>query len=75
MQRHARNLSVRSELKTLTRHFLHLIRDGQKDQATQSLRLLSRSIDQAAKRGILHRNTASRRQSRLARRLARLTPR
>jgi len=68
--RHERRLAAKSELKTLTRRFLHLLRDRQKEQASTFFRQLTRTLDQAASRGLLHRNTASRRKSRLARQLA-----
>lgn len=70
--RRLRNLEAKSELKTLTRQFSHSLEEKQADQAKKLYPLLTQLIDQSAQRGILHRNTASRKKSRLARSLARL---
>ena len=67
-----RNLMVKSELKTLTRKLLSQIQEG-KGEAVQTYQRLSKRLDQAAQRNIMHRNTASRKKSRLGRRLTKLT--
>ena len=69
-KRRLRNLAVKTHLKTLIRKFQSALQAGQSDQAGQLYRLVSKELDQATKRDILHRNTASRKKSRLARRLA-----
>ena len=71
-KRHLRNLNIKSELKTLTRKFLQLVKGGETDPARTTLGALTKRLDQAAGRKILHRNTASRLKSRLSRRLAKL---
>jgi len=68
-----RNLGAKSELKTLTRQFTRSVEEKKADQAKKLFPSLTSLIDQSAKRGILHRNTASRKKSRLARRLAKLS--
>jgi len=70
--RRLRNLQAKSELKTLTRQFTRSLEEKQADQAKKLFPLLTQLIDQSAKRGTLHRNTASRKKSRLARSLAKL---
>ena len=69
-RRQARNQAVRSELKTLTKRFLELVRDKKLDEATLLLRLIAKKYDGAASKKIIHRNTAARYKSRLARRLS-----
>ena len=64
---------MESELKTLTQKFNKLAKAGDTDQARSTLGTLTKRLDQAASKGIFHRNTASRRKSRLARRLAKLS--
>ena len=71
-KRHERNLQAESELKGLTRKLRKLIEAGQPDPARALFQILSKRLDQAAKRQIIHRNTASRNKSRLARHLAKL---
>jgi small subunit ribosomal protein S20 len=70
-KRHQRNQALRAELKTLTRRLARLFKGPQLEEAKTLLRLLTKKLDRAASRGIIHRNTASRTKSRLARRLAR----
>ena len=68
-RRHARNQAVRSELKTLTKRFLELMRDRKPDEAKPLLQLIAKKYDRAAFKKIIHRNTAARYKSRLAKRL------
>ena len=71
-QRHQRNLKAQSELKTLTKKFLQAVQTGNASQARTAYQALAKRLDQAAGKNILHRKTASRKKSRLGRRLARI---
>ena len=53
-KRRQRNLAVKSELKTLVR---------------KTLRVASRKLDKAVSKGVIHRNQAANRKSKLARRV------
>ena len=64
-----RNKSVRSRLKTLTKRYLETVDDGDGDAARDAYRAVSREYDKAASKGVIHRNTASNKKSRLAKRL------
>ncbi len=66
------NLEAKSKLKTLVRQFTRSIEERQADQAKRIYPLLTRLLDQSARKRILHRNTASRKKSRLALQLAKL---
>ena len=73
-RRTARNRAVRSEVKTLivkARRSLRAGGDGAADRETVTGEALQ-SLDRAAAKGILHRNNAARRKSRLAKQLARV---
>ncbi len=72
-KRQIRNLKIQSELKTLTRKFLQHLQAKEVEPARASLALLTKRIDQAQTKKIMHRNTASRRKGRLAHRFARLS--
>jgi len=61
-----RNRAVRSELRTRIKQ----AETATGDDADELVRLAVKRIDQAAAKGVLHRNTAARRKSRLMRRLA-----
>jgi len=69
-RKHSHNRSIKSRLHTLERSYLQLLGAGKKDDATKALQTISSAFDQAAKAGVVHRATASRKKSRLALRLA-----
>lgn len=67
-QRELRNRAVRSELKTLTKRLVGLLKAQKVDEAAALIGLVTKKYDRAASKGILHRNTAARHNSRLVRR-------
>ncbi len=67
VDRRQRNLKVISELRTLTRKFQKLVKEGQKGPAGELYRALAKKFDMAASKEVIHRNTASRKKARLAR--------
>ena len=60
------NKSIRSELKTLMRRFLQLVADKKNKEAQDLGQTLFSKVDKAAKKGVLHNNTARRRKSRVS---------
>ena len=69
-RKQARNHSMKSRLHTLERSYLELLGAGKKEDAAKALRTISSAFDKAAKSGVVHRATASRKKSRLALRFA-----
>ena len=69
-RKHLRNRSAKSRLHTLEISYLELLAAGKKEDAAKDLRGLSSAFDKAVKAGIVHRDTADRKKSRLALRLA-----
>jgi ribosomal protein S20 len=65
----ARNHSVKSRLHSLERKFLALVTAGKKEDAAKALKAVSSAFDKAAKTGVVHKGTASRKKSRLSVRL------
>jgi small subunit ribosomal protein S20 len=61
------NLRYRSSIKTLARRLDDAVADGDVDAVAEAHRRLIRTIDRAAARGAIHRNTAARRKSQAAR--------
>ena len=61
------NVRYRSTVKTLTKRLQAVVADGDAEQIGEAHRELVRTIDRAAARGALHRNTAARRKSQAAR--------
>jgi small subunit ribosomal protein S20 len=64
------NLRYRSTIKTLSKRLETAVADGDADRIAADHRELVRTIDRAATRGALHRNTAGRKKSRAARLVA-----
>ena len=67
--RRQRNKATRSELKTRRRNAETAARNGD-DAAPEMLRVAAKRIDQAAAKGVIHKNKAARDKSRLMRRVA-----
>ena len=71
-KRRLRNKSVRSELRTRVKAAITTAEAGA-DESAEALRLAVKRIDKAAADGVIHKNQASRRKSRLVKRVAALT--
>ncbi|MHB1712398.1 MAG: 30S ribosomal protein S20 [Acidimicrobiales bacterium] len=69
VKRQARNKAVRSELRTRTKT-AHAAIDGGAENAPEALRLAIKRIDKAAAKGVIHKNQAANRKSRLMKRVA-----
>ncbi|HUF31629.1 MAG TPA: 30S ribosomal protein S20 [Acidimicrobiales bacterium] len=67
--RHERNKAVRTELKTRVKNALSAAEAGD-DNTAEASRLAVTRIDKAAAKGVIHKNAAARRKSRLAKRVA-----
>jgi small subunit ribosomal protein S20 len=65
VKRHARNQGVRSALKTATKRVHTAVAAGD-EKATMLQRDAARDLDKAVAKGIIHKRTAARRKSRLA---------
>lgn len=68
-RRAVHNQTLRSELKTLKKRWLSLVDANKHDEARQLLPEVMKRFDQAAAKGILHKNTAARVKSRLTQRV------
>jgi small subunit ribosomal protein S20 len=67
-----RNKAARSEIKTRVKAAVATATAGGEESA-EALRIAVKRIDKAAAKGIIHKNQAANRKSRLMRRLAKLT--
>ena len=68
-KRRVRNKAVRSELKTRTKNVVTAAETGA-DDLEAATRLAIKKIDKAATKGVIHKNQAARRKSRLLKRIA-----
>jgi small subunit ribosomal protein S20 len=65
-RRHQRNKSVRSGLKTASKKVRTSTAEGDAQATEQLLREATRGLDKAAAKGMVHKRTAARHKSRLA---------
>jgi small subunit ribosomal protein S20 len=72
VKRAARNQAVRSRLRTAVKGARTAIASGDAGAAPAAVAAASRTLDKAVSKGVLHRNTAARRISRLAKQAAKL---
>jgi small subunit ribosomal protein S20 len=68
-RRRARNKPVRSAVKTYFKNAERAINDGDADRAQEAARTAASNIDKAVNKGVIHRNAAARRKSRLMKKL------
>lgn len=61
-----RNQMIKSALKTYIKKFEALVEAGNREEAVKVFNLTVKKIDQAMAKGILKKNTAARRKSKLA---------
>ncbi|HTL70749.1 MAG TPA: 30S ribosomal protein S20 [Candidatus Eisenbacteria bacterium] len=64
-RRREHNLQTISELKTVARKMNASLVEKKKDEAVKAARAYFSKLDKAVKRGIIHKNRASRRKSRI----------
>lgn len=67
--RRLRNISVKSKIKTLVKNVNEILQKKDLDATRKAYGLLTKSLDKAAQKGIIHKNTANRKKSRLARKI------
>ena len=64
-----RNLNMKKEMKALIKEVRELADKGKKAEAKKKFQIATKKIDKAAKSNFIHKNTASRYKSRLAKRI------
>lgn len=69
-KRRLRNKAKSSEVKTILKRLQEVVAKGDKAAATAMLPLVCKKIDKAAKSNVMHKNTAARRKSLVARLVA-----
>ncbi len=70
--RHFKNVSTKTELKTLVKNFEKLAAGSKPDEAKKALGIVISKIDKAASKGVLKNNTASRKIARLMKKFSSL---
>jgi small subunit ribosomal protein S20 len=73
-KRRARNVQVRTSLKSAVKKAREAVSDADPAATKQAVHAALRALDRAASKGIIHKNAAARRISRLARAASKRTP-
>lgn len=63
--RRLRNKAVKSSVRTCVKKYTQLVHAGNSDEAKDVLRELSSKLDSAARKGIISKNAAARKKSRM----------
>ncbi|MCX7927185.1 MAG: 30S ribosomal protein S20 [Candidatus Omnitrophica bacterium] len=71
-KRRVRNLRIKRQLKAAIKKLLSLFSQKQIEEAKKQLSFVYSLLDKAAKKKIIHTNTASRKKSRLAQKFSKL---
>ena len=72
-KRRAINRSRRSQVKTQIKHFEMALSSGEVEAASEQYRLIVKKLDKSAATSTMHKRTAARKKSRLAKQLNSLT--
>ena len=72
-KRRLRNKSVKTRVKNIVKSVPLAVNEKSKEEALQELNNAKSIIDKAAKKGVIHKNTAARKISRLSKRFNRLS--
>ena len=70
-KRRGRNRWRKEQLKQVVREFSDTLATGEKDKAADQLKAVYKKLDKTAAKGTIHKNTANRRKSRLAKQMNR----
>ena len=72
-QRRIKNASEKSALKTAIRRCEKAIANSDKEEAENALKFAVKKLDKAARKGLIHKNKAARKKSKLTRHVTSLT--
>ncbi|WP_040284193.1 30S ribosomal protein S20 [Tessaracoccus massiliensis] len=61
-----RNKAVKSQLRTHIRNVRNAVADGEADKAAELLVVANRALDKAVSKGVIHKNQAANRKSKIA---------
>ena len=71
-KKRARNRVFRGKARTMVNKALVAVNSGDKDTSKEAVLIAISALDKAAEQGVLHKNNAARRKSRLMKHLAQL---
>lgn len=68
-KRRVRNAAEKSKVRTVIKRFEKTLAEGDAEAGQNHFKLVAHTIDRAVSKGVLHKNAAARKKSRLAREL------
>ncbi len=71
-RRNVRNVKAKDKFKAAVKEVKKLITAGKKSEAATAIKAAMSALDKAAKNNVIHKNTASRKKSRLAKAIAKI---
>lgn len=69
VRQNLRNTAAKSAIKTSVKRFESALANGEKEQAQTAFKSTVKTLDKAVSKGLLHKNTAARKKSRLSKNL------
>jgi small subunit ribosomal protein S20 len=72
IKRNARNVKAKDKFKDAVKEVKKLITAGKKAEAAKAMAAVMSALDKAAKNNVIHKNTASRKKSRLAKAIGKI---
>jgi small subunit ribosomal protein S20 len=65
IKRNKHNSQIRTKTRTFIKKVTYALQDGKKDQAQDNFKVMQKIIDQAVSKGLMHKNKAARKKSRI----------
>ncbi len=72
-RKHMHNLDIKTDLKKTVKKFIRSVEEKNAEEVKENLKTVYKKFDKAAKRNILHDNTAARRKSKFSKLAASLS--
>jgi len=67
--RNARNKAARSEMRTMIKKFEQAVAEGNRAAAESAYKVAVKTVDSAAAKGLVHKNNAANKKSRMTRKI------
>ncbi len=72
IRRRERNIATKDKFKEAVKEVKKLIAAGKKAEAAEAMKKAMSTLDKATKNGVIHKNTASRKKSRMAKAIGKI---
>jgi len=66
VKRNKHNSQIRAKVRTFVKKVTYAVADGDKKEAVNGFKAMQKNVDQAVSKGLIHKNQAARKKSRLS---------